>query len=242
MTPAEAEALLADAAARADAAMPGPWFMAPGGERDVYTTIDGEAVLVARAGNTSLWPENDAVFIAAARTDVPALIALAREQMARAEQAERDRDAAVDELHAARASNDGLHRAVAGALAEFGRMHAEAAAAIGRRRGGERDAEERATAAETERDRLRALLNGPTWQAMRARAEAAEAKLRTVQEAISVQRPSPLEMSMALYPGDGRAGPYMQGAEHGFAAAANAVHAALATVAEPGGDAGGAGT
>jgi hypothetical protein len=93
----ETRALLAAVEARATAATPGPWH-ACGQDRggcscgNVWSkAVDDLLLTVNEEGpNGVKFDLNaDAAFIAHARADVPALIALAREQMARAEQAER---------------------------------------------------------------------------------------------------------------------------------------------------------
>jgi hypothetical protein len=93
----------------------------------------------------------DATFIAHARTDVPALIALAREQMARADAADAallvERDALITEIKARDA--------------DIERTKAQRVRAEGAEHEAQRvtellfEAERRATAAEAERDRLR---------------------------------------------------------------------------------------
>jgi hypothetical protein len=65
---------LAAIEARAQAATEGPWEMDEGS----YHVYRGEDMICA-----DLYTEPDAAFIAAARTDVPALLALVREQQAK---------------------------------------------------------------------------------------------------------------------------------------------------------------
>jgi hypothetical protein len=95
---AKAEALLAAAEARAEAATPGPWLSPSADVRWDHPRLCGyDSRANHRTGDyyatgprteTVKQAEVDADFIAHARTDVPALVALAREQMARADAAE----------------------------------------------------------------------------------------------------------------------------------------------------------
>ena len=73
--------------ARADAATEGPWISV---RHDLTLYVEAESrelnpINVGYVGNR---PEPDAEFIAAARTDVPTLLALVREQQARIERVE----------------------------------------------------------------------------------------------------------------------------------------------------------
>lgn len=73
MTPDEMRQLAADAAARAEAATPGPWEIALRRSNAVYFRLyhDGPGT----TGFVRTFFERDAAFIAAARADVPALSA-----------------------------------------------------------------------------------------------------------------------------------------------------------------------
>lgn len=67
--------------ARANAATDGPWE-ADGLEGTITSKTDGQAInrqgLYLVVDGITMWAESDAEFIAAARTDVPALVAVAR--------------------------------------------------------------------------------------------------------------------------------------------------------------------
>jgi hypothetical protein len=136
VTPAETKALLAAAEALTVGTSEAPWSW----DRDdgsIEGANGGAVAYVAQHASMHTiratgqdYSHADAALIEAAPTMIPALIALAREQMVRAEQAECERGEALTHMR-----NEAAAAVVNGVLLT-----------------------ERATAAEAERDRLRALL------------------------------------------------------------------------------------
>ena len=73
--------VLGEIEARASAATPGPWEFNLGGDWEI-TANGGSLDYVASISDHGDQSDLDAIFIASARTDIPALIAMAREQRA----------------------------------------------------------------------------------------------------------------------------------------------------------------
>jgi hypothetical protein len=314
VTRAEAEALLAAAEARAEAATPGPWtlhanellrqqgevlcrggrFVRWAGQPDQGELEPHEERVLLRL-NMNFEPRGDAAFIAHARTDVPALVRLAREhmadialqadallrwremtgcdtpvaareQMARADAAERradEEDRAHEKTIAQRDHFEGEIGRLAeriGCEQEWSNMHAHACCiddAIDALEIRAANAEERAEAAETlGRGALAGLqMTEQERDGWRTRAEAAEALLGPVQEAARAW----LQWD-AVSHGDDCAHRHCEGECEDDPEACeepneactcsraaedrlrDALRAALATVADPGEDAGGAGS